>query len=153
MISARMRAGATWSDACILNLSTRGMLLRAARVPERGSYLEIRRGAQVVVARVVWSSPDRFGVQTQDPVAADRLILDPEGTAAQPAGHAPGFVERRAAPRPANVRHEASRWKAHAIQFGTFLLRGAVATLLVGEAVAQALGGPLRAVNAAMASD
>lgn len=153
MISARMRAGATWSDACILNLSRQGMLLRSSNVPNRGSYLEIRRGAHVIVARVVWSSPDRFGVRTQDPVPADRLIHDPEGNPASQKSGESGFVDRRSAPRPSRHRHEASRHRARAMEFGTFLLIGAVATLVVGEAVAHALGEPMSAVSAALAAD
>lgn len=153
MISARMRAGAAWGDACILNLSSRGMMVRSANVPRRGSYLELRRGAHVIVARVVWSSQDRFGAQTQDPVPVDGLILDPEGTYIPPKSNGSGFVERRSAPRPSKERHEHSQRRARAIEFGTFLLLGAVATALVGEAVAHALGEPLTAVNAALAGN
>lgn len=153
MISARMRAGATWSDACILDLSTRGMLVRSATMPQRGAYVEVRRGVHVIVARVVWSSPDRFGVQTQDPVPADRLILDPEGISAPPASSASGFLERRAATRPPRDRHDRSRRTARAMEFGTLLLLGAVATAIVGDAVAHTFGKPMTALNVALGGD
>lgn len=152
MIKARMRAGATWSDACILNLSTRGMLVRSADSPERGSYLEIRRGAHVIVARVVWSKPGRFGVHTQDPVPAGSLILDSDKPAAA-TSQGVGAAERRAPPRPAQARHEDSRLKSRAIEFGAILLVGAAMTAALGQAVAQALAEPLLAVNEALASN
>lgn len=44
MIKARMRVGPSWSDALILNLSSKGLMVRSDRPPSRGSYLEIRRG-------------------------------------------------------------------------------------------------------------
>jgi hypothetical protein len=144
MISARMRAGDAWSDACILNLSARGMLVRAAEAPQRGAYLELRRGPHVIVARVVWSRSDRFGVQTQDCISADGLILDSDGTPPAKPG------ERRAAPRSPEQRQEASRRRARSMEFGTFALLGLIGTLLVGGAVAKALGNPLAAVGAAL---
>ena len=151
MIQARMRSGATWSDACILNLSSRGMLVRAGQAPGRGSYLEIRRGPHVIVARVVWASSDRFGVQTQDPVPANRLLLDPDKAPTASDSGVPAY-ERRAAPRSAEARHEDSRRKSSAIEFGTFLLLGAVATLVIGHAVGDVLAEPLSTVNAALAA-
>jgi hypothetical protein len=153
LVKARVRANATWSDACILNLSTRGMLLRAARSPVRGSYLEIRRGIHVIIARVVWAKPDRFGVQTQDPVHADSLIVDAQKPPAQTNPQGCSFIECRAAPRPSEVKHEASRRRSHAIEFRTFLLLGAIATLVIGESVAEALGKPLAAVNSVLAGN
>lgn len=77
MIKARLRDGALWSDALIINMSSRGLLVRSDQSPNRGSYLEIRRGPYVIVARVVWANADRFGVQTQDIVPSERLMTDP----------------------------------------------------------------------------
>lgn len=55
MIKARMRTGVSWHDVCILNLSAHGVGLQAAEPPARGTYVEIRRGPHVIVARVAWS--------------------------------------------------------------------------------------------------
>jgi hypothetical protein len=151
MIRARMRAGATWSDACILNFSTRGMLVRAARSPSRGSYLEIRRGDHMIMARVVWSDSGRFGVQTQDPVPADRLILDPQGSVPTGKLGETGLAERRSAPRPPEAGHQASRRTGGAMEFAALALTGAFAAVLVGGAVAQIAAGPVTAAQAALA--
>ena len=148
LIHARVKFGATWSDASILNLSSRGMLIHSEPAPSRGSYLEIRRGSQVVVARVVWSSAARFGVQTQDPVSAEQLMSDATATPRLSAT----FVERRSEPRPSSLRHEASRHRSRAIEFGTFALLGAVGAILVTTAVEELLSIPLEAIRLALNS-
>lgn len=149
MIQARMRAGASWSDACILNLSSRGMLIKADQAPSRGSYLEIRRGAYVLVARVIWANSDRFGVQTQDPVPAEGLIHPPDQAGAGVAPHDGAFVERRAATRPPAVL-EASRQQSRAIEFCAFLLVGAIGAMLALGAVEGLMAKPLAVVEKAL---
>lgn len=153
MIQARMRVGASWNDACILNLSSRGMLVRAPTAPNRGSYLEIRRGGHVIVARVVWSNADRFGVYTQDPIPAADLI---RGTTSAAAAAAPGdasFTERRAAPRPSVPTSERSRWRARAMEFSTVAFLGGIAAVLLLGAVSDLFGRPLMAVEAALVTE
>jgi len=147
-----MRAGTSWSDALILNLSSRGMLVRADPSPNRGSYLEIRRGSHVIVARVVWSGPGRFGVQTQDPVSADSLVGDAGGPAAPIRPGSSGFQERRAASRPAEVRHESSRQKARFGEFAAIALLCGIFVLFIGGAVFEVFSRPLGDARAALAS-
>lgn len=147
MIKARLRAGATWSDACILNMSSRGMLVHAPTTPSRGSYLEIRRGGYVIVACVVWANDNRFGVRTQDAVPADDLIRNPDGAVQSPSRDATGFVERRATLR---QTHEASRWRARAFEFGTFALMGGIAAMLMLGAMGELLARPLALVETAL---
>lgn len=152
MIKARMRAGASWNDAIILNLSSRGMMVRADQSPGRGSYLEIRRGPHVIVARVVWSGGGRFGVQTQDPVPTESLIADPDRGALPPNPGSPGFKERRVTPRPAEVRHETNRQKARIVEFAAVTLACGAAALLIGSAVLEVIANPIGRVQAALAS-
>lgn len=144
-----MRAGASWSDACILNMSSRGMLVHAPTTPSRGSYLEIRRGGYVIVARVVWANDNRFGVQTQDIVPADDLIRNPDGAGQSVNPEPTGFVERRASPRQS---HEASRWQARAVEFGTFALLGGIAAVLMLGAMGELLARPLALVETALSN-
>lgn len=144
-----MRCGASWSDACILNLSKRGMLVQSPEAPSRGSYLEIRRGSHVIVARVVWANSNRFGIRTQDDIPAEELIEDREKPApAQGTGGVPCY-ERRARPR-TNHSHEASRWRSRAMEFGTMAIAGSAAAYLVFGAVSDSLGRPLAAVSQAL---
>lgn len=151
MISARMRAGASWNDACILNLSSRGMLVRAPAAPSRGSYLEIRRGHHVIVARVVWADADRFGVQTQDPIPTASLVRDLEGPGPATAA-APAVVDRRAVPRSSASRHEVSRWRSRAMEFGTIAIVAGAGAMLVLGAVVEFFARPLAAAGSALGS-
>lgn len=151
MIKARMRAGATWGDALILNLSSRGMLVRADQPLGRGSYLEIRLGSHVIVVWVVWSRSGRLGVQTQDLVPADSLMSDPSGTAAPRApGHASG-QERRAAPRSTALRHESNRQKARVAEFAVIAAVCGIAALLIAIAGIEIVAKPLAEAQAALA--
>ena len=64
---ARMRNGTAWSDVCLVNLSSRGAGLQCATPPIPGSYVELRRGNNVVIiGRVAWRHGHRFGIRTQD---------------------------------------------------------------------------------------
>lgn len=152
MIKARMRAGASWSDALILNMSSKGLLVRSDRSPSRGSYLEIRRGPHVIVARVVWANSGRFGVQTQDPVPTDGLIQDPDGAQAPATPPGAGFKERRAIARPTEVRHESSRQKGRAAEFAVIAFACAAMAILIGGAVVEVVAKPMEAAQAALAA-
>ena len=150
MIKARMRAGVSWSDACILNLSSRGMLVHAPTAPSRGSYLEIRRGEYVIVARVVWASSNKFGVRTQDFVPADGLIHAPDEAVQTRSPGASEFVERRATSRPAGSNHEQSRLRARALEFGTFIMLGGIAAMAILGSIGGLLARPLALVETAL---
>jgi len=152
MIQARMRDGALWSDALILNMSSRGLLVRSDQSPNRGSYLEIRRGTYLIVARVVWSTAGRFGVQTQDMVPAERLINDPDAAAAPASSIKAGQQERRAASRSIETRHDASRQKARAFEFAAISLVCALVAILIGSAMAKVVAKPLQAAQTAFAA-
>ena len=150
LIKARVRSGASWSDACILNLSSRGMMVTAPVAPSRGSYLEIRRGPYVIVARVVWADADRFGVRTQDVVAADGLINHPDRQAVAANSDGNGVIERRAAPRPSNVKFEVSRWRARAMELWTLALLGVIGAALAVEVINGLFAGPMAVVESAL---
>lgn len=152
MIKARMRAGATWGDALILNMSSKGMLVRSSQPLNRGSYLEIRRGPHVIVARVVWSRSDRCGVQTQDPIPAAALIRDPDGQTAPAKSVQPAAIERRTAARPTALRHEISRQKSRAAQFAVFAVACGFAALFAANIVSEVIAQPLETAQAALAA-
>ena len=142
-----MRCGASWGDACILNYSSRGMLVHAPQAPSRGSYLEIRRGCHVIVARVIWTNSNRFGVQTQDPVPAAGLISEPYSNVAAARPGTNGVVERRTETRQTSCSHEASRWRARMLEVGALAILGALMASLAIGAVHELLAGPVAAVE------
>lgn len=146
-----MRLGASWADACILNLSARGMLVQSGTVPDRGSYLEMRRGPNVIIARVVWSSEQRFGVRTQEQVFVEDLLSETGNSSSLP-GPALASFERRATPRPSADRHEAARERGRAVEFVSLALCGVVSALLLFATVSELLGRPARAIQTALAA-
>lgn len=142
-----MRAPDGWHNACILNVSSRGMLLQAADPPLRGSYLEIRRGAQVILARVVWTKSHRFGVETQDALPIEAMITNCALPAVSPATGG----ERRRIARVRLPADEQSRQRGRFVEFGFIAAMATFGAVLVaGEAYAL-LAAPIEAVETALA--
>lgn len=144
LINARMRGPSGWQDACILNLSRRGLLLQSSQPAPRGAFIEIRRGTHVVVARVMWSHRERFGVKAQDVLPVEAIL---SGAAAPPP---PATVERRAVPRSISERHTHSRYRARATEFIGLALAGTMLASIAYGAVADRLGRPMVEVSQAL---
>lgn len=144
MISARMRAGERWSDANILNVSSRGLLLHSGSPPSRGTYIEVRRGSYVIVARVVWTDANRFGVRAQDKLSFDSLVAE-RPAVMQPANDAGASNERRASPRSDGLewRHTQFRDRSRVLQFAWLLGIGFVLSTFVYKAVEDTLSQPM----------
>src|SRR5438270_4661112 len=74
VLPAQLRAGASWNDACILNTSSRGLMVHMTSPPPQGSYVELRKGPHVIVARVIWSDDQKAGLCSQDPIVVDHVV-------------------------------------------------------------------------------
>lgn len=149
MLAARVRLGDAWSDGSILNISSRGLLLYAAKSPSRGTYIEIRRGAHVIVGRVIWTKADRFGVFAQDRLAIDSLIAN-ASTNGPPAGGTGGApVERRSQPRSERLewRYVESRDKGRGLQFAFIAGLGFLLAACAYDTVMETLSQPLSTVS------
>lgn len=146
-----MRIGAAWRDACILDLSSRGLMIQADEPLSGGSYIELRRGRHVIVARVMWSNSRRSGLYTQDVLPTDAIIAEPDRS------EGPALVpqqERRLnrAPTQRAFAHEQSRWRSRAFEFALVaIVSGACGTFAYG-AVSEALARPLGKVEQALAA-
>ena len=44
LVPARLRHGAAWSDTCIVNISSRGLMIHSSRPLQPGSKVEVYRG-------------------------------------------------------------------------------------------------------------
>lgn len=143
-----MRNGAGWSDACILNISSHGLMIYAKCTVEPGSYVELRRGGQMVSARVVWRANNRIGLCSPAPIPVEDIISSETAAAALPAITAGAKIERRKHRRDP----ERSRDRSRAIEFMSLVLIGI--TLAGGVAVyaQQTLVKPLAAVQMALGS-
>lgn len=142
LIRARLKAADGWHDACIVDLSRRGVGLQAASPPPRGSYVEIRRGDHLLVARVVWSRKHRFGVATQDAVAVDSVVADRAAPAPRPVVPKQAGERRTEARSPHELAERSRRWARRA-QFAAAAGLGIVAALAIGDGVREALAAPL----------
>lgn len=141
-----MRYGASWSDACILNVSTRGLLIHTSRNTPAGSQIELWRGERVIVARVVWRAGAKAGLRADEPVPVDQILTLGQSQALQlGAGH--GHGERRKYPR-AEDKH---RLRGKAIEFASVVVIGASLASAAAIMVEEAFARPLALVQQSLA--
>ena len=147
LVGARMRQTAGWDDVQILDLSTRGMQIRSPRPPPQGSYVEVQRGAHVIVGRVVWTNGGRAGLATQDLLPVAALAGDPQRPTAEgeSAGETSSGSEQKleARSRASEWSHESSRWRGRAMQFAWLAVIGTAGAVTAFGAVHQAFSTPL----------
>jgi hypothetical protein len=146
MLPARMRSASGWSDACILNISSRGLLIYSSGSPAPGSFVEVRRGGQLVVARVVWRKNQRIGLCSPDPVRVEDIISSETAASAVQATVARPKFDRRRLPR----TEERSRARGKAMEFlGTLLIGGSI--ILVASVYAvDVLARPMSTIRTAL---
>lgn len=154
LVKGRLRHGVSWRDVSILNISTRGLLLHTAAPPMRGTYVEVHRGGQAIIARVVWTRDQRFGVQTQDWLNVDDFVAERSASAAEGHGLARprALAERRSSPRTLSSRdaHERSKHVARTIEFASVAIFIAGLGFILLAAAGRALSDPLSRVLAVL---
>src|SRR5215213_8031992 len=74
VMPARLRVGSGWANACILNISSRGLMIRSTGAGVPGSVVELRRGDQVILARVVWRHGSRAGLRAEDHLPVEEIL-------------------------------------------------------------------------------
>jgi hypothetical protein len=148
MLPARMRSASGWSDACILNVSKSGLLVYSPGGADPGSFVEIRRGGQLVVARVVWRNNQRIGLQSPDPVKVEDIISTEAAAVAVQSTTLQFAIERRRIPR----NPDRSRQQARAMEFVAMVLAGVALAGAAVAAVEDALATPLAVVRVALGS-
>src|SRR5690348_12223065 len=139
ILPARLRMGAHWSDACILNISSRGLMIQASRAAPEGAVIELWKGNYVIVARVVWRKGTRAGLRSEERVPVEEILSLAQSPGLQltaTTGRHP--YERRKRAR----THEDNRIRARIMEFASVVLIGAFfaesAYTLVEEALARA---------------
>lgn len=144
LLPARLRHGSSWSDACILNVSSRGLMIHAGRPMARGTQVELRRGEHVIVARVMWRDGGRAGLRAEDRVPVEEIIRLGQSPALQLTART---GERRKQPR----APDHSRLRARTIEFAGMVV---IAVSLAGGGLTMmhaAFARPLQLVAAALA--
>jgi hypothetical protein len=144
MMPARLRHGASWSDACILNISSGGLMIHTGRPISQGTLVEIRRGEHAIVARVMWRNGARAGLQAEDRVPVEEIVTLGQSPALQLTA---ARVERRKRPRSA----DSSRSHGRAIELAGVVLIGACVAGAALTMVEAAFARPIAMVAAALA--
>jgi len=142
VVPARLRHGSSWSDACILNVSSRGLMIHTGRPIVRGMEVELRRGASVILARVVWRDGGRAGLRSEDRVPIEDIVT----LGQSPALQLTATGDRRKRPR----LDDHSRLQGRAIEFGGVLVIAASLALAGFTMVGAAFARPLAAVTSAL---
>jgi hypothetical protein len=143
---ARLRSSSGWTDTCILNISSRGVMIHSARAGPQGSVVELWRGEHVIVARVMWQDGARAGLQTDDRLAVDE-ILSLGGSAAMMLTASDSLPrERRGRPRQEPDRRNQGR----IVEFVGVVLVGCIFAATAYGMIEQALARPMALINGAL---
>ena len=66
ILKARLRGDCFDGEACLLDISSRGLMASADPPPLRGAYIELIVGRHSLVGQVQWSEAKRFGVRLRE---------------------------------------------------------------------------------------
>jgi hypothetical protein len=121
-------------------------MARTRETPAPGSYVEMRRGCYVIVARVIWTDEECFGAKTQDILPLDQIVREPDSAAPAPDSNA--SMERRQVPRKPTIgtRHDRSRQISRTMEFGFVLFCSVSIAAAALASFQQAFARPLNAV-------
>jgi hypothetical protein len=148
LLPARLRTGAQWSDARILNISSRGLMIQSGRAGPEGSTVEIHRGDHVIIARVVWRDGVRAGLQSDDRLPVEEIMSVGQSSVLRLVAADGALLERRKHPR--RPQRDA-RSRGRLIELVGL---GAIAVALasgVWATAQQAFASPMAKVEAALA--
>lgn len=118
ILPARLRLGAEWADVCILNVSSRGMMIQTGQPAQRGTIVEIRRERHVITGRVMWRDRGKIGLQCEDRVPVEEILSLGAAKSLRLVAADGDLIERRQVPR--RERSE-SRLLGRTIQFAGVL--------------------------------
>jgi PilZ domain len=150
ILPAQIRWNGPWRDASVQNVSSHGIMLRSAPVPQPGTYVELMVGSLSITARTVWAHADICGLRARTPIDFERL-RERRSSDAHKASMAE-FVGQNRRKSPPDFRRQAenSRNLGNAFQYLTALcVAVAVAGGLSWE-VYKILSAPLSTVAIAM---
>jgi hypothetical protein len=141
-----LRSRSGWTDACILNISSRGLMIHSSRAGPEGSRVELWRGDHVIVARVIWQDGGRTGLQSDECLAVEEILSLSRSAAMSLTASEPFTVERRARPREEPDRRREGR----IFEFFGVIAIGCVLAATAFGMVEQALADPMAMIRAAL---
>ena len=147
VIPARLRSGAQWSDTCILNISSRGLMIHSGRAAPEGGVVELRRGQFVIIARVMWRDGGRVGLRSDERLPIEEILSVSQSKALQLVAADGARIDRRKKPRGSPPD---ARLRGRAFEFvgvGVIALALAMSIWVMAE---QAFAKPLAEIGAAL---
>jgi len=147
VMPARLRSSIGWTDACILNISSRGLMIHSARAGPQGSVVELWRGDHVIVARVMWQDGARAGLQTDERLAVEDILSFSSSAAMSLTASNPMSGERRARPR---AEPDRRKQQGRKIEFIGVVMIGTTLAATAYGMVEQALARPMALIHAAL---
>lgn len=145
VLQARIRGDRGWGDACILNVSSRGLLAYSHSPAEPGTIVELRRGEQVIVAQVMWRQDRRMGLRSQDQLKIEQIVSGSKSANLEISAPRIELARYRTA-----RREEESRARGKLGEFASLVLVGAALAGLGYVTVVDALSRPLERISAAL---
>lgn len=136
-----------WSDACIVNISSRGLLIQSRRTAPAGSIVEIRRASHVIVARVVWREGRRAGLRSDERLPVEEIMSMSKATGLTLVASYGALVERRRFQRP---RQSEQRLRGRAIEFIGVVAIAVSLAACVWTAARRSLADPMTRIETAL---
>ena len=147
LIQVRLRDGGQERDACLLDVSSGGLLATTAKAPTRGEFVEIIAGMHSLIGHVEWASTRRFGVSLREKIDVAALVRGESGSITL---KSPRAVRSGARPQADTVFVD-SRSLAQAMQFVVIATAGAAAAVLLALCVHGVWGSLLKQIDSALA--
>ena len=144
MLPARVRTSRGWSDAAILNLSTRGLMVHANSSAFEDNVVELWHGDHSISARVVWRQGSKAGLRAEDRIPVEEMLSVSETRLIEALG--PPRAERRQHPR----THDDSRIKARIFEFASIAVIAAALGFGFSFWVSEVLARPLEIIRTAL---
>jgi hypothetical protein len=149
VLPARLRTGSNWSDTCILNVSSRGLMIQSSRPALPGSLVELHRGDHVIVAKVMWRNGMRLGLLSEDRVPVEDIMSLVGAKSLQLVAVGGTLVERRKKRRNDPDR---ARWQGRAMEFIALIAAVVMFASCVWGLAHQAFAMPLQLVQASLSN-
>ena len=144
MLRASLREGHADRDACVLDLSHRGLMATSTPAPRRGAYITLTVGRHELDGQVQWSEGRRFGVRLRERIDVLAVMGNEAGPtllkAAQKARGRPSLEARAAF----------ARQVAQGFTFGIFIAVAGAGAGLAGQLVFHSLDAPFSRIEATL---
>ena len=144
MVRATLRDGGPERDACLLDLSSRGLMATATPAPRRGVIVDLIVGRHSLVGQVQWSEGRRFGMKLRERIDVVTVI----GNEAGPTALAVARKARGRASPAATFAY--SRHVARGFSYGILVAVAATGAVMTAQLVTRSLAS-LDVASAALA--